>query len=342
MPPKAPANRTQYLSCLKKHFEDSTTTNKFEYQQQKLSSLNNNTINNHDQKTDKTTIQQKVRLARKTSFSELYTNNQTNAFNSSSHYANKENLPKSDAFTRRNSNYLALSIDFGNFYAADTEKSDIFNFCPEDEFLTGSTMKSIVESITKSKNKILSNSLNLDENESNLSFSPQENIPSHTNFAKKIKEKKAEAEAETETTEKIKNMNFKISDFIPDLQLDLDTNFHFTNENLLEQHQQNEFFHWQILNKLDSNLAENSTKEASGDNTPNEARSPLTIKPFSENEHFGMLSPVEGNSDSDKEKFHFFLLGNKKNRSSISFEEQDDENNKDQAKKKFFYDIKNS
>ena len=319
LPPKAPENRTQYLSSTKKHFGDYALEKQEKIVQHKLSNSNNNSKN----EAEKTILQNNKNLTRKTSFTDSKADNKNNALNCSS-YSNKENLPSENAFTRRNSNFLASAYDCRNYIDADLEKSDFNYMYPEDEFFTGSTMKSIVESITKSKNKILSNSLNLDRNQSNLCFSNKENIPSLTIASKKNKEEKGECEKET--AEKLVEMNFTISDFIPDLRLDLDTDFSYTNENEnYSEQQQTEFFHWQALNKLDSELAENSTKEASSDNTPLEPRSPISLRNLNENEAFLMQNSAEENFNN-KQTFQFFLLGNKKKR-SFSFDEQADYEN---------------
>lgn len=346
MPPKAPENRTQYLSNLKKDFGDLNILEKQKQKivHQKLSNLNTN--NNNDEEK---TIQLNKKLTRKTSFSDANTTTNKNNALISNIYANKENLPNADIFTRRNSNYLASANDCENYFsaAADFEKSDFFNFYPEDDFLTGSTMKSIVESITKSKNKILSNSLNLDDgNQSNLCFSTnKENIPSHASTAKKNKNK-VDKEKAFIAAENFAEMNFKISDFIPDLELDLlETNPFFTNnenENYSAQQQQNEFFHLQNLIKFDSELAENSTKEASNENTPLETRSPPSLLNFRENELFPLQNSVEESFIFGKENFQFFLLGNKKKR-SFSFDEHAVcEENKEKGNKKYFCEKKNS
>lgn len=334
LPPKAPENRTQYLSSLKKQIADFTAFEKQQKIIQRLNNLNNN--NNDDEKTQNK------------KFGSL-TNNTNNALNCSA-YANKENLAFfSDdlIFTRRNSNYLSLDDECcGNLFAASDfekkEKSDFINFHPEDEFLTGSTMKTIVESITKSKNKILSNSLNLDGNQSNLYFSNKENKqnnPSSQIDAPISTKKTPEMEQEkASTAESLVEMNFKISDFIPDLQLDLDSNPNIdnTNENFTEQ--QTDFFHWRALNKLDLELAENSTKEASSDNTPLEPRSPLSLGNLRENELLRFQNSVEENFQN--EKFQFFLLGNKKQRAFT--EGEYDYENKENAARRFFYGDKQS
>jgi hypothetical protein len=311
--PKAPENRTQYLSSLKNQ-------NKF---QQKLSKIY---FNNDDKLRSK-------EITSKNSF-EITANTKNNALNPSA-FVNKENLHNDD-FTGRNSNFYANdSVNYSEHLA---EKSEFyFNSYPEDEFLTGSTMKIIVESITKTKNKILSNSLNLDGNQSNLYFSNKENIPcylqSETNNI--ISLDKEKAKDETEKEENLVKMNFKISDFIPDLQLDFDNTLTFPTENFTNQV---EFFHWRNLNKLDSELAENSTKEASNDNTPFEPRSPMCLGNLRENDYFQLQNLVEDYNEN-KENFRFFLLGNKKQRNCSDEYVYE---NKENSNKMFFYDDKKS
>ena len=288
--PKAPENRTQYLSSLKNQ-------NKFQHKHSKIY------FNNDDKLRNKETTS-------KNSF-EITAKTENNALNPST-FVNKENLHYDD-FTGRNSNFYANDcVNYSEYLA---QKSEFyFNSYPEDEFLTGSTMKIIVESITKTKNKILSNSLNIDGNQSNLYFSNKENIPcySQSETNNKISLDKEKAKYETEKKEEnFVEMNFKISDFIPDLQLDLDNTLTFPTENFTDQV---DFFHWRNLNKLDSELAENSTKEASSDNTPFEPRSPTCIGNLRENDYFQLQNLVEDYNEN-KENFRFFLLGNKKQRS---------------------------
>lgn len=309
LPPKAPENRTQYLTNLKKQlglfiFDKNQTKNK-----QKLAKILS--LNNNDDRIKNNFY------SRKNSFE--------NALSSST-FGNKENLSFED-FTRKNSDWN--DNDCGNIFEDEKQKSDFYNFHPEDDFLTGSTMKSIVESITKSKNKILSNSLNLDGNQSNLYFTNKENIP----ICKKIS-LEIEKEKEKLTAENLVEMNFKISDFIPDLQMDSDISQSNSSQNLTEQL---DFFQWQNLNKLDSDLADRSTKEASADNSPFTPRSPISLTNLRENEIFQFQDSFE--TIEHKENFRFFLLGNKKQR---SFTDEYSFENKENTSKKFFYDDKKS
>jgi hypothetical protein len=210
----------------------------------------------------------------------------------------------------------------------------------------GSTMKSIVESITKSKSKIFSKSLILDGDELTKEIQPQllnENyLQSKINMNLKLKISDFFPIIQNQHT-LINNFNFSSNSTNTNLQLDLishhnenenennyqtentnfDFNFQFQDENFFPQHQQINF------NFMDLSETEKSTNisvlskpllyiDSSNDENQNE----------NEELYKNYNTKRENEIFCRKKENNFFLLGKKKARNKIRILEKGNKKNK--------------
>jgi len=224
---------------------------------------------------------------------------------------NNNNLNSKVNKNVRTSEYFRVE-SLGNFNNSGDYDETIFY---EDNFLIGSTMKSIVANITKTKNKILSNSLNLDGNQSNSNNLLE--IEKNLVYAEGINSYFAKENSEDEEFLKgqnYKNMQFTISDFIPDLHLNVEDLESFYSSQESEMHSFYEEAFSQNINELNSKILENSTQASSFNNSPAVFRSPISSYENSEQLNFLFMKNDE-ETKTHKDKLHFFLLGNKNKRS---------------------------
>jgi hypothetical protein len=312
-PPGAPENRTQYLASYKRNMMD------FLFEEKK-ENININQFEN--------ALQENV-------------------------FLNKKNLPEEKQYQTTISNkntFYSKCLDnitneniLGyNYLNINLQEEDLYT-------ITGSTMKTIVESITNSKNKILSNSLNLDGNQSNQcnSTSVHNEEGNRKNFLEGIFEEKLKIEnfkkKEIEEMEKANNfyeMNFNIEDFIPDLVLDIDSyNTNINNTVYLNNQNTYDLENIDLIIEEENFYEKNSTKNTSMINSPEDPTSMMS--PCLNEENFFFQKFHENNKeiiinceDISSEKFQFFLLSKKKNRKS--FENYYSEKNTDQRKEIFF------
>jgi len=230
IPPKAPENRTQFLTSFKRNFSDISNEDKIHNFSKSIFSKNEKSkkeINKNALKEN--FISNNNYLEQSNFFMDKDKESQNNFSNTNTFYSNcLEDLENGNDL---DCNHLNLNLQEEDFYT-----------------LTGSTMKTIVESITKSKNKILSNSLNLDGNQSNqCNYHCVDNEEDNSPFISEEKIEKNLVEnvniKEKEELEKAKNfyeMKFNIKDFIPDLLLEFDdnntinTNLHYNNNYSIE------------------------------------------------------------------------------------------------------------
>jgi len=224
---------------------------------------------------------------------------------------NNNNLNSKVNKNVRTSEYFRVE-SLGNFNNSGDYDETIFY---EDNFLIGSTMKSIVANITKTKNKILSNSLNLDGNQSNSNNLLE--IEKNLVYAEGINSYFPKENSEDEEFLKgqnYKNMQFTISDFIPDLHLNVEDLESFYSPQESEMHSFYEEAFSQNINELNSKILENSTQASSFNNSPAVFRSPISSYENSEQLNFLFMKNDE-ETKTHKDKLHFFLLGNKNKRS---------------------------
>jgi len=292
-PPKAPANTTQYLSSLKTDIE-----NEQENQQIKLVQA----------------------IAKQNIFSNrMRSNLKVNHKNSNldwNDYFKKENSFTQNISINNIKKTMPLSlnlndqenIDWENFHIEieNFENADILN----KELLTGSTMKRIVESITKSKNKILkSNSLNLDGYQSNTKKEIMENFKNQFKNLNYVGEEK-----EFENAKNLVEMKFTTQDFIPDLTLDLDLfEFEYSQNQSETVSEEINLRNIGIYSNFKSAYLEKSTKSTSAENSSDESRSPTILsedKKFVKNSF--LKKHIFKNKQRKKNKnAQFFLLGSK-------------------------------
>ena len=256
--PKAPQNTTQYLSQL--HSVQNLNLKK--NVQEKI--RNNSKICLNDNKLIKNKKKLNFFYSNNSYFSnDTKSNSYNQIYSSYSDYkfinTEKEslNLKNYQKFTLENyQNDLFTENDYENIDFID------------DLCLTGSSMKGLIESITKSKNKILSNSLILDEDESN-NKNGYMNVKKTSNM-EEMKNLKKDFSYKSEN---------KISDFLPvlkNLQQNLMTDTKKSNDNFnlnLERYgsyQSSESGENEMIE-----FTENSTKICSIINSPFSSDSPI-------------------------------------------------------------------
>jgi len=227
-------------------------------------------------------------------------------------YKTEEKNWTQNIFQEKDYSYTYSKINFENSINSNEENDSLS--MSGNEFFMGSTMKSIVESITKSKSKIFSKSLILDGDDFIKENQPQ---------LKKEKENEpAEFEGNVANSKNNMNLKLRISDFFPNIEQNLmenltnPTNDYLTlsvndNENSNFYFQENFFSFEEQINGID--FSEKSTSISAHSK-------PFMYFESSSNEHENdnendIINPNE--ISSNKEENKFFLLGKKKRRKEI-------------------------